>query len=363
MDFMNMFEEMMGGLEPSKKEESKKEKKAPVKKEKTKAAPKKAETKVEVTFPIEVVSAYADPFILDHVGEEREKSELSIVLSHLATQMGLKGLLHAKMKTMYAENKLYLAEESTIMEDDTQVQVDFPVTVVYGPLSAEYNVPEEVSAETDSDEITVTMVADKFKSQFPGFDTAKWSYDPKSHLIIPYWTNAAKVKETDSVDFPCTLYMGGESEELSADDYFEKTGSLTPTAKDICEDKLPIASAVKGANVFLVAAGKQAYRIVFTLTTGSNPLSGGGDAKGAKKKKVEEKYELPLNLIITGFKQEITSEDFPEKKKVTRKELEEYLTPKYPSLFNDSSRKPSWFYCKELSSLEIVFLSGSKGCV
>ncbi len=366
MDFMNMFEEMMGGLEPSKKEESKKEKKAAVKKTQAKAAPKK-EKKVKVKLPVEVVSAFTQPFILDHISNEKEESELQIILTHLATQMGFKGILHNKVQALYENDKLYLAEEDSIkiMDDDARVQVEFPVTVVYGSLSAEYSVPEEISAETDEDEITVTMVAEKFKSQFPGFDTAKWSYDPESRLIIPYWSKGVALKETDVLDCPCTLYMGDEYEELSADEYLEKTGSLSVTAKDICEDKLPIpADVIKNkGNIYLVKAGKNAYRLVFSLTAGNNPVSGGGTASGAKKKKVEEKYKLPFNLIITGFSQQITDAEFPGKKKISKQELEEYLTPKYPSLFNDSSRKPSWFYCKELSSLEIVFLSGSKGCV
>lgn len=343
-DFFNV------GGKPKKEEkkESKKESTKAKSSDKTKKASagkgnKAGTCDCDVTLPV-TVKGRGFRHLVDGSG--------SMKMSELADKLIEAGLKHIMLPNI---GLFYIAETSTVYVTDNSVSATAKETmVVFDDENSEVTVADGYLQSTftaadfegkELDEVSLADLAAKFASVNPEYEGCELLYDEKCNVAYPVIKRiyANQTFEEDSI----TVIVNGERQTFE--------GGLD--VNGLCAK---IADALGGAEAYLAQLGD-----VYFLS-----YSNGKEKYYAKNstvvvgnaKKVEKKYNLPLDLYIVTWNMHynLTPDMFGGKEKITQDELIEEMA-KRERMFADKDRKVDFMYNEETHMLSCMFVSGKKG--
>ena len=326
------------------------EKKGDVKKTGAKADKKKGNGKDDdVTLPV-TIRARGFKTTIDGFGKMK-LSEIGKKLiedgynQFLIPGMGL--VYHESVGTVYVTDGAGTAAASNTAIDLSDGKT---ITVIDGQLSATFSADD--FADKEVDEITASDVAERFALINPNYAGCGVSYTEGNGYFYPVFSSY----ELTRVNVPVTIMLDGDMSELE-DEGVADVKALTKMVYGELPNGL-VANLAKTAREGVYATcycSFSAYCITeIAAASNSNP---------SNPKKVEQKYELPLELYVVTFNclYNLTPEDFDGAKKVTLEQIKNFMADKQ-KMFSDKSRKLDTLYNKEMNRLAVMFVSGSKGC-
>lgn len=296
MDQLNFFDSIFGEdfaeVKEALKEEPKKEKK-----EKKAAKPKPAKkSSVMVKTPCKVFLPYKELCI-------EEEGEINLTdFCKKIYEMGYKetSLLIPKVY----EDDVYFLIPKTATTPRKTVAITGEHHIAAGELRAEYS---EISDDESFDSITK-----KFLELNPLYENFEWIFDPKTKTAMPFSKEELK---DDSFDGEKTLFFFGREVKKGVDE----------TVSSVLENSLP--SEIKDFT-YIESDGKV---FIFATSVGVAEPIGVIDAK-ASLKDVTLKYSLPISarIVELGVTDELTSDMFEGKEKVTADMVLEWAKKAYP---------------------------------
>jgi len=303
---------------------------------KAKSSAKKSTSKKavdeEVTCPVTIVTPYG----LFPFGGFNEKRKMSEVIEYMIHSNGLAELKTSVFDLILSEKNnslVYMSFSSSSYMTSPDTILEFKkgqsITVCYGPLVREYSYESFDEIRETGQEPTVGDAFNRFTDENPSLK-GECYYDLASGVIIPLPKKEIYAKDDKPViSLPInvgtlnkTTSFTMASEKVSVKELF---GALLPESnyKGLAASNLILLKYGKGDDAFSTLLycshavhGKDVYKI--------------SDAKTLKKR--EETYALPLNIKLF-FEDDIlclTNGEFGEKKRLTKKEVIEYLGENYP---------------------------------
>ena len=250
-------------------------------------------------------------------------------------------------------NKLYITTNGVQADTDgSQVEfVDNMITVMDGMHKCELSI--ENFPGKDDDEVSCLDLTEYWVRVNPHYKGCKLiCNDGIAYPVFPY-----PVNDKEAVALPVSIMVNGEWHDLSEADFTETeitAGSLK--AKFFGMDNASVVPVLH-ANI-----DKSAYFLSYSQKKASTSKKGSIGTKKTEKKKIEEKYILPLEVFICTFGKtySLTTDDFNGKEKITIKDVRKYFESTY-KIFADDSRKLDAIYLKEDNLLSLNFISGKKG--
>lgn len=334
--------------EPKKKENGKtsSKEKASKAEKKDEKGNKDSKSDLDVALPV-VVKARNFAVTLDGEGSKK----LSAIWDELVVQGYRQLEIDGCFNLTYVESlqTVFVCEKTNSATDnDTAVELsgNKKVTVCDGMLQAEFSLDNFIGKEAD--EVSLLDVAFAFAQINPAYEGCRLAYDGEKQICYPV---LGKMEEKDFENTGLqAIIKEGNSEVLSMESY-----------KDIVGCYGQMGSKTTKVDVVLQKGGNNTGFISFV---GYSGFSKTADSKSKKaKKKVEEKFKLPLTVTISNWGEifSLSESDFEGKQKVTLEEIKKNLGNKH-KIFKDTSRKMDYYYDENAARLSIMFISGSKGC-
>lgn len=324
--------------EPKKKAEKPAEKKS----EASKGAGKKSSgskkgTDFDVKLPV-TVKARGWSKILDGTG----KKKVSEIFKNLSEQ-GYREVELSDVNAVYDSGTgiLYVVVRDSIREDDVRVEIpENGITIADGELKMELTASDFEGL--DADEICVKHLVEKWVSQNPRY--AGCTVIAEGDVAYPVYQR--HVPENEELDAPVTILVNGA----------EQTVENGGKAKDVI--KALVGELPSGVTARLNQSGED-YVLSYT---GYKETAKGTQKLAKNEKKAEQKYKLPLHVLITtwGGEYDLTSEMFDGKEKINMGDIKNHFKASY-QIFGDSSKHLESVYIEEEKTLSLMFTSGRKG--
>lgn len=355
MDFSSFFNEdggfdlesfMAAPNDESSKKVAAKGNKKESSKDATSSAGKGASGKdYEVSLPL-TVRARSFNLVLD--GSESKK--VSEIFGQLY-EMGYQEVALSPVSASYDKdaNTLYITEPIKPLSGDVGVEVSDSFIISDGMKKMALSSSD---FDCESDDITSDMLSERWIQNNQEYDGC--GVYVEGDICTPAWSKPVDLKEL--ISLPVDVFKEGELITID-DDGSDMTGAQL-ISKLFGDDnpvvKCELFSNPDGTTYFISYVAKKPSPVKKKLpekVTGAAPT-----------KKVEQKYQLPLNARIGNFNADIslTADLFDGKEKVTLKEIKTVLGRMY-SVFKDTTRKIDVMYIKEENFLSIMLISGTKG--
>ena len=349
-DWGMSLESFFGSAEPAKKE---KKKKADSKDSTSKKDAKKSNEKSgskgkdeEVKLPVTIIARGFETK-LEGTGSIKLSEVAKRLIDDGYNQFEIPGMALHYLDTL----NIIFVVDGNVKGADEDTAVDLSdgktVTVIDGLLTATFSA--EDFSEKEEDEITAGDVALRFAMVNPNYQGCKISYNEGCCYCYPVFDKY----EFSKISIPMQMMYKGTMEEYQQDEYTD-----LKVLKESLFGPLPAKLSIN-----IAKTGKAgAYAISFNSAGSYHVVEASGSQNGSKKK-VEIKYQLPLELYIVTFNcfYDLKPEQFDGKEKVTLEEIKKYMADKQ-SMFADNSRRLDVLYNKEMNRLAVMFVSGSKGC-
>ena len=340
--------------EEVKKEDKSSGKKSEGKKEEKKASSKKKgeqEVDFEITLPVTV---RARGFSFEITSPAPLKQKVSEVFKVLDAE-GFSEVRLPGVDCAYDEdaNVLYITTSGVVADADSSM-VEWPedgvITILDGLTKCEVGLSDFDGK--DEEEVSNFDLIEYWNSVDARYKGCKMLYNEG----IAYPVFNLPVADKEIIGLPVSVLVNGEWHEVSDTDF---TGEVTAT---MLKQKFfgldnPVVNAVLSSNI-----DKNAYFISYSQKKVSTSKKGVGASKKADKKKVEEKYALPLKVYVATFGKEydLVPSDFENKEKVTLEEVRKHFEVIH-KIFADKTRNLDAIYLKEENLLSLAFVSGEKG--
>jgi len=358
---MNLFDYFgFGELEAPKKEEKKtaSSKKVEAKKEEKKVekkSPTKKKGEKEVDFEVMLpVTVRARGFSFEIPSAIPAKFKVSEVFKRLDEE-GFAEVRLPGIDCAYDEeaNVLYITTNGVIADADSSM-VEFPedgmITILDGLTKCEVSLEDFPGKEDD--EVSNFDLIEYWNGVDARYKGCKMLYN--DGFAYPVFNTPVADKEI--IGLPVSVLVNGEWHEVTDAD-FEGEVTAAMLKQKFFGMENSVVSAALSSNV-----DKNVYFLSYNQKKTSTSKKGVGATKKADKKKVEEKYALPLEVFVATFGRNysLTPADFEGKEKVTLDEVRKHFEGIH-KIFADKSRNLDAIYLKDENLLSLNFVSGKKG--
>ena len=347
-DFGSMFGSEYSITEEQKPKKEKKKKETVNKN--TKATKSTPELQRKIKLPCKVIAGSFSCVI-----EGDEEVTLEALIDKIK-ETGFDEIRLADVRAIYCPKEyagtVYVVSKISIpLGDDTLLDLENDLKFVYGEQKLNFS-KEDFS---DTEEPTVLELKEKIYEAFPEFKGMDVFYDISTNLATIMADKQPALKDGDIISFPLNVNVCGERRMVMEEDL---DGT---TVKDVVAY---LTGEFSHPDVTCMLVGNAECYLLCLHAKGVSVSSAAKTSKNKKAKKKEPKY--PSNaivyIVINGYHEQLKSENFEGKEKITKQDLIDYFKGKF-AIFSSAEKTGNMkLYYDELQNrLSITFEPGTRG--